>query len=81
VLRSVLYVAVLILGLLVRPLARLSVSVGLILSLFCLIFRPDQLTPMLAGGALVVSGLTTTVCYEALLRYLAPSCVVIGSCL
>jgi hypothetical protein len=79
VLRFSLYVLLLLIGRVLRPIASAATIVGLIIFLFCLVFRRDMATPMWAGAALSASAVVVTVFYEALLRLVAPAGVVIIS--
>lgn len=79
VFRFSLYVLLLLIGRVLRPIASAATVVGLIIFLFCLVFRRDMATPMWAGAALAASAVVVTVFYEALLRIVAPAGVVIIS--
>lgn len=78
-LRFVLYVLLLIVGRALEPIVNVMVSVGLIVFIFCLIFRRDQVTPMCAGAALALSATAVSVAYTNLLRMVAPPGTVIIS--
>lgn len=77
VLRFVLYVLLLLLGRVLRPVAGFLIGVGLLIFLFCLFFRPDMTLPMWAGAGIAVAATVVSVLYEAALRLIAPADVVI----
>lgn len=77
VIRFVLYVLLLLLGRVLRPVAGFLIGVGLLIFLFCLLFRPDITLPMWAGAGLAVAATVVSVFYEAALRLVAPPDVVI----
>ncbi|MEH6433865.1 hypothetical protein [Massilia sp. DD77] len=77
--RLVLYVLLLLLGRVVLPIASLATTVGIVVFLFCLMFRPDLPIAMWAGGGLAVGAGATSAFYEAALRAVAPTDVVIVS--
>lgn len=78
-LRFTLYVVLLLVGRVLEPLASLAAGVGLLIFLFCLIVRRDQVTPMWAGAALAFGATAIHVFYIALLRMVAPEGTVIVS--
>jgi len=78
-LRFTLYVLLLLVGRVLRPIGNLATIVGLIIFVFCLIFRRDMVMPMWAGAGLAVCAVVVTIFYDALLRLVAPADVVIVS--
>ncbi len=60
-LRFVLYVLLLALGRVLLPVATMAIGVGIVLFLFCLLFRTDQTVPMWAGAGLAISGTALSV--------------------
>ena len=78
-LRFILYVLLLLVGRVLRPIANAATVVGLILFLFCLVFRRDMVTPMWAGAGLAFCAVAVNILYDALLRLVAPEGVVIIS--
>jgi hypothetical protein len=78
-LRFALYVFLLLLGRVLLPVANFATLIGIVVFLFCLLVRPDLSTPMWAGAGLAVSATAVSVFYEAALRLVAPSDVVILS--
>lgn len=78
-LRFVLYIFLLVLGRVLLPISSFAVTIGIVVFLFCLIFRPDLPIPMWAGAGLAVTATAVSVFYEAALRAVAPADVVIVS--
>lgn len=73
------YISLLLIGRVLRPIANAATAVGLVIFLFCLVFRRDMVTPMWAGAALSACAVIVMVAYEALLRLVAPAGAVIVS--
>jgi hypothetical protein len=71
-LRFGLYVLLLLAGRVLAPIANCAVVVGLVVFLFCLIFRRDQVTPMWAGAAVAFCSMALLSLYYKLLRFVAP---------
>jgi len=77
--RFALYVVLLLTGRVVLPCASLIVVLGMVLFVFCLVFRRDLVTPMWAGAGVAVGGICLIVFYDSALRLVAPKDVVIVS--
>ena len=77
VLRSALFVALLIVSRVLSPVLRLVAAAGILLFGFCVLFRRDLGTPMWAGAALAFAAVALELAIGAALRALAPSDVVV----
>lgn len=77
--RFILYVLLLVVGRALLPIANMAILVGIFMFLFCLILCPDLSLPMWAGAGLAVGATSLSVFYEAALKVVAPSDVVIVS--
>jgi hypothetical protein len=64
VFRFILFILLLLLGFILRPITRLAMSGGLLLFMFCLIVRPDLITPMWAGAGLAFAAAALQVLYD-----------------
>lgn len=76
-LRFGLYVALILVGRILLPIANIAIAVGIMVFLFCAILRPDLRTPMWAGAGLAVAATVVSVFYDAALRMVAPEDTVI----
>lgn len=74
-----LYVLLLLLGRLLRPITGLAIFAGSILFVFCVVFRNDMVGPMWAGGGLAFSATLVSLFYDQVLRMVAPHGTVIVS--
>lgn len=79
VIRFTLFVTLLLAGRVLEPLAGLVSGSGLLIFLFCLIFRRDFVTPMWAGAAFAFGGTAFIVLYNTALNLVAPKGTVIIS--
>lgn len=70
--RFVLFILLLCLGRLLRPIAHLVICTGSFLFVFCLCLRPDMTLPMWAGAGFAVAGTALLFMYDVLLICLAP---------
>ncbi len=77
--RFILYALLLVLGRVLLPIAHLGIFVGVVIFLFCLVFRPDLALPMWAGAGLAFGATAVSVFYDAALRAVAPANTVVVS--
>jgi len=73
VIRFVLFVLLLLLGHILRPIAGVAMFSGGSLFLFCLFIRPDMTTPMWAGAGLAIASTALLLLYEMVLVAVAPA--------
>lgn len=76
-LRYTLYVALLLVGRVFRPMAGVASAFGLFVFLFCLILRRDLVLPMFGGLGLAIAGGAVLLVYDAALSLVAPERTVI----
>jgi len=72
VFRFILFILLLLLGVILRPILRLAMMGGLLLFLFCLIVRPEPITPMWAGAGLAFAATALQVLYDVALVLVSP---------
>ena len=77
--RSLLFMALLLVSRVLVPLLRLMAAAGTLVFGFCLMVRRDQATAMWAGAGLAVAAVALELALGAAVRALAPSDVVVIS--
>lgn len=79
VVRSVLFVVLLLVSRVLVPVLRLAAAAGILLFGFCVLARRDQGVPMWAGAALAFGSVAIELALGAAVRALAPDDVVVIS--
>lgn len=76
-LRFILYTLLLLIGRVLLPIANMAIGVGILIFLFCALFRPEMTVPMWAGAGLATAATVVALFYDAALRLAAPAGAVI----
>lgn len=79
VIRFTLFVTLLLVGRVLEPIASLVSALGLLVFLFCLIFRRDLVSLMWGAAAFAFGGTAVIVLYQGALSLVAPEGTVIIS--
>lgn len=74
---ATLFVLLLLTGRIVVPIDRLASTAGVMLFLFCALFRRDLVTPMWVGAGVAIGSGVVILLYQALLARVAPEGTVI----
>jgi len=67
-----LYVVLLLVGRILLPVASIATVIGVVVFVFCALFRPDLRIPMWSGAGLAIAATMASVFYDAAVRFVAP---------